>query len=681
MVMPPPIQSPAPPGMGAPVPPDALLHMSLAVDDMIAQQAELLMQPTYPKWYRPEDYPTPNESRVLEKVRQLEAEFAPVRTRIQEELVLARMDKSGVPKDFDKDEDDPWVDTTIQGEIELLAYQLADATVTFEATPRHRDEEDEAAKKVDFAAAALDHARELHAAAGNGNLELDKARTLLTTGRLAWHCQLNLDADADEMPFIEYLVDPTSCYPIFESHRGMRVMARTYQTTVGEAVSSFDTTDNALYQKLVVNVMSKEERGSKRRREEESCEVVDYWDRRWRIVFIDGEAVRAPMEHGYGFVPFVYKLSALGMPGYLRDPNMEDGDGRRNDMLARAFNNRDVAMPHKGIGLPSLLKKANAQREAVYTTLMTALGKSVDPSVVVEADDIVAPQGVPTISRKKGDASLIKMGHHKVQEISTNANGQVLMPILQATADNSARLTLPPTVHGLNDKSNVSGYATQGLNEAGRIKLVPWQRTLEDFERECMQMRFRMFRDWGWLVGDASDGGEVGTIMIPRLDAPPNEDQTVELSPGDLKRAGIQIRVSMSTLPLQMLGPIANAMGLMIQMGIEDEIGAMKKMNVPNPYKQLERIRMNRFYNDPDYIEAKGLKELAEKDPELAAYFLLKKASKAQEQAAQAQGPPPGAAPMGMQGDSQAAMGAPPPPDNGAGRPVDAPTFPIGMEP
>jgi hypothetical protein len=394
-------------------------------------------------------------------------------------------------------------------------------------------------------------------------------------------------------------------------------------------------------------------------------------------VFVDSELIREPMEHGYGFVPFVYKLSALGMPAYMRDPMAGDKDSYRNDTLLRSFNNRDVAMPYKGIGLPSLLKKANAQRESVYTTMLSAFGQSVQPPVVVYADDMTHPQGVPEISREKGAASLVKLGHQEVKEVATTPNAGVLMPILQGVADNGSRLTLPPTVHGLNDHSNVSGYATQGLNVAGRIKLVPWQKTLEDFERECMQMRFRMFRDWGWLVGDATDTGEVGTIMIPRHDAPPDEDQTVALSPGDLRRAGVAISVSMSTLPLQMLGPVANAIGLMMQMGVEDEIGAMKLLNIPNPYKKLERIRMNRFYNDPDYLEAKGLKQLADKDPELAAYFMLKKMTAAQ---AEAQGPPPGQSPMGVMGDSQAAMGQGPGPGSGPQGPV-APTDPFGTEP
>lgn len=677
------LPSMAPPGMGVPISPDALLQMSLAVKQILEAQAELLMQPQYPKWYRPEDYPKPNAAKALEKATQLEAEFAVVRNRMLEEIKLARGEKSGIFKsdkdDADSGDLDIWTDTAIQGEIELIAYQLADSTLSFDATPRKRDDEEEAAKKVDFAQACMEHSRTLHARSGNGNLALEKAKTLLTTGRLAWHCMLNLDADEGEMPFIEQLVDPTSCFPVFEAHRGMRLMVRKYQTTIGEAVAQHDTVDNALTAKFILEPMARNPDKHKRR-EEEACEVTEYWDRRWRVIFIDGEIAKEPMEHAYGFVPFVYMLSALGLPAYMRDPASQTGSVGTTG-FGSTWHHRDAAMQHKGVGLPSVLKQPTALREAIYSRMLTAYGKFVDPPIVVEADDITHPQGVPEISRKRGDASLIKMGHQSVQDIVAHPNSNVLAPILQGVSDNSARVMLPPTAHGQNDHSNVSGYATQGLNEAGRIKLVPWLKTLEDFERECMMMRFRMFRDHGWMVNTASEGGDYGTIIVPRHEAMPGEDQVVDLSPGDLKRAGIDINVNLTFMPLQMLGPVANAIGILMQLGIEDEIGAMKLLNVPNPYKKLERIRDNKFYNDPDYLEAKALQKLSRTDPDLAAYFMVKKQMQMQAEQMEQAGPPAGpTGPPGAMGDSQAAMGRPPGPGSGPPGPMP-PTSEIGTEP
>src|SRR5690606_36933370 len=392
--------------------------------------------------------------------------------------------------DYDPDEDDQWLDTSIQGEIELIAYQLADANISFDAPAKTLDLQDEAAKKVDFAMAALCHAERLHALGGNGPLKIEKAKTLLTTGRLAWHCLLNLDAEEDEMPFIEQLVDPSTCYPVFEAHKGMRIMVRVYQSTVGQAVAAFDDADGTMYKRLIENpVKGRKQTDPDKRREEELCEVIEYWDRRWRMIFIDEQLARDPVEHKYGFVPFVYKVGPLGVPAYLRTTDHGTAIGAHD---YHRYYNRDVSMPTKGVGLPTLMKLPTRLREAVYTRMLTAFSKSIDPPLVVELDDVTYPMGAPDISRTRGDVTELRMNRHAVQEIPTNPNANVLMPILQGVADNTSRLAQPPTAHGLNDHSNVSGYATQGLNEAGRIKLVPWLRTLEEFERECMEMRFRM---------------------------------------------------------------------------------------------------------------------------------------------------------------------------------------------
>ena len=684
MVMPP-MGPPPDPMMGGPaampmgpspmMDPELLLQMGQAVRQAMEAQAEQMLRPSYPKWYDPKHFPKPDAGAVLTKARALEAEFAPLRARMQEEVESARLDWYGHFRDFDQDEDDPWVDTSIQGEIELLAYQLADANISFDAPAPTVDLRDEAGKKIDFALSAMDHAARLHADTGNGTIELEKARTLLTTGRLAWHCTLNLDADEGEMPFNEYLVDPMSCFPVFEGRRGLGMMVRIYQTTLGEAIADFDDGKRTMAKKYLANSVVKPSKDDEKRLDEGSAvEVIEYWDRRWRLIFINGKQARDPLEHEYGFVPFVYTLSAIGLPGFMREAT----DGRTDSAAVTTWsNNRDVANPHKGIGIPSLLKKPTRQREAVYARMMQAFKKSMDPPLVAELDDITYKDGVPDISRASGDVSPIRKDRQAIQEIPTNPNANVLMPILQGVADNGARLTQPPTAHGLNDKSNVSGYATQGLNEAGRIKLVPHLKTLEKFERQCMEMRFRMFRDWGYLIQQGEDA-PFGVLTLPRHEAGPFEDQAFELTPGDLKRAGIRIEVSMNSMPLQMLGPLANAIGMYMQMGLMDEIGALKLLNTQNPYKTLERIRESQLLADPVIQEMQAIERLREAGlTDYADYFVARKMSEKMMQMMGPQGQPGGS---GAMGDSQAAMGQPPPPDNGAGRPTEAPTSPIGTE-
>lgn len=666
--------------MQAPIMPDParILEMANMVQKAMEQQAEMILAPRYPSWYRETDYPKPEAGAMLQKAQQLEAEFTPLRRRMQEELRSAQMKDSGVfAEDKENPDTEPWVDTSISGEIELISYQLADAELRFSATPRRRDLRDEAANIVDFAESCIESAERIHARTGNGSLKVEKARTLLTTGRLAWHCMLNLDADEDEMPFVEHLVDPASCYPVFESHRGLRIMVRSYQTTVGEAVAEYDTSSGDMYESLIAPINRERARTQQKskRREEESCSVIEYWDRRWRAIFIDGQLAREPMEHKYGFVPFVYKLSALGMPAFMRDPE--------NDLLISEtgetyFHNRDVSMPTKGIGLPTLMRIPTRLREAFYTRLLTAWSKSVDPPIGVYMDDVAYSQGTPSVDRSRNAINPFKMGRHELVDVPVTPDGNVMAPLLQGVADNTARLQQPPTAHGLNDHSNVSGYATQGLNEAGRIKLVPHLRTLEEFETECMEMRLRMFRDWGYLVKQGSDG-EYGSLAVPHVDASPHEDQVFELTPGDLKRAGIKITASLTSMPLQMLGPVANAVGILMQLGLADEVQAHKLLNTKNPYKVMERVNINKVLNDPIVLESEAIQALMEKgEVGRAAYITARKMNMKAQEMAQGAG---GAGPSSPMGDSQAAMGRPPGPGSGPQGPVGPPSSPVGTEP
>src|SRR5690606_30536483 len=288
MVLPPPNGMPGmdPMGGGAPEPDptggmaEEIMLMAEDVRRAIEEQVNLLTNPVYPPWYDEKDYPKPEPGRMLTIARRLESEYAPLRSRIADDLKAARMDVSGTFRDFNPDEDDAWKDSGIAGEIELIASQLADATLSYDAPARKASEEDEAAKKTDFAI----------------------------------FCN-----DEDESPFIESLVDPATCMPVFESNRGLRTMVRIYTTTVGEAIGAFSTSERDLSHLL--DSRGPDGKFKKKREEHEICEIVEYWDRKWRAVFLDGDLVLGPVAHDYGFVPFVYKLGGLGMPAYLKDPS------------------------------------------------------------------------------------------------------------------------------------------------------------------------------------------------------------------------------------------------------------------------------------------------------------------------------------------------------------------------
>src|SRR5699024_10405673 len=107
------------------------------------------------------------------------------------------------------------------------------------------------------------------------------------------------------------LIDPASCAPVYDTH-GMVKMVRSYTTTVGTAISAFNVED-----KVAGRIRNPKD--SKEKRDHDACDVMEYWDRWWRLVWVDGHLIFGPTEHRLGYPPFVYQLGSLGMPAYLYD--------------------------------------------------------------------------------------------------------------------------------------------------------------------------------------------------------------------------------------------------------------------------------------------------------------------------------------------------------------------------
>jgi len=656
------IMSPEPPD------PEAVFALFAQVQEEIERQANEMVKPLYPKWYREKDYPKPDPKKLFTRIRQLEDEFAPLRRRIAEDVATYKQKTFGAFRDYDEDEEEPWFDDTITAEVELTSYMLADLETSYDAPARMRSMEDESAKKVDFTIAAEAQADRVHARRGNGPLALAEARMLALTGRLCWSITLNPDADEDELPFTESLVDPTTVYPVFDDH-GLAEVARTYRMVLGEVIARYGTDKDDL--RWLLSDRAKDGTFRKRREEHEQVEIAEHCDRRWRTIFLDGDLLTGPVEHKLGVVPYVYALGGLGIPSVMRD--QDEGDSAIT--WIGNVSGRDVANPDKGISIVRLLRLPHMQREAVMSRILGKWQRDNDPPLQAMMDDIAYPKGVPTVSRRRKDITPIEKQHVELQPIpqGENANNS-LMPLLQNATDNVQRLTLPPSAYGANDKSNVSGYATNALNDAGRIRLVPNLRSLEAFRRERAELRLRLYRDWGYgLV----QGTEQGLLVLPKSDPAPDEDRYFELTPGDLRRTGITINVSLTNLPIQMLGPVASAASILMSMGVWDERDVLKAIGHPNPDKQLRRIKANAILNDPALMQIETLKGLVKQGMVAEAAYLYQSWQNTKQQN-QAQ---PAAPALGPQtpGDSLPGYGMGPGAGSGPQGPMGGPPPDMGM--
>ena len=597
--------------------PDTMSAIEESVQDAIKKQVELQTKPMHPKWYREKDYPNPDPAKAFSHVIDIEAQFGPLREQIANDLRKLNYEQIAVFKGHDRNKDEVWPSSAIVAELELTAYQLADSELSFMAPATTIADEDESERKIDFAYACMDDAERQHMASGNGPYRLEMARTLLTTGRLVWHVTLNLDADEGEMPFNETLLDPATCYPVYEGKRGMRSMSRRYSTTIADVIGSFSSADNDL--QYLVEPRDKEGKFQKARKPTDNTVVSEYWDRRWRIVWMDGQVIVGPLEHGFSFVPFVYQLGGLGLPAYQKDPTSLTATDVQVWTPGVSLNSHDISNPHKGVSLIRLLRVPHDVQEMVFSKLINAFDTSVHPPMTLELDDLAYIDGVPEISVDKKAINPLKMGRHRLSAIPTDPSSQLMNPILNGMSENLGRLIQPPSAHGENDKSNVSGYAVNSGNQAGMVKTVPHKKGIESFVQQCMEMRFRMYRDYGHLVKQGEYGRQ-GELTVPIADAEPGGARAFLLTPMDLRTTGVKMKASLNNLPIQMLGPVGNAVGMLMDKNLMTQARALAIMGDPNPQKTIRRIRYDKILNDPaiqdmeiyEGLKSQGMTDAAE---------------------------------------------------------------------
>lgn len=667
--------------------------MLLGLQQQLEDEWNTSNKPMYAPWYDEKDYPKPDKAAMLTKAQSLETDFAELRRRIENEWAILDFRVSGVFKDFRQGKDNPYKDAGIVGEVEHVVSEYADREIGFDAPARFRSEEDEASKKVDFALWTIEQAARQHHRMGGGPFKIEKYRTLVACGRVAWQVLLNLDADEDEGPFLERLVDPATCYPVYESKRGLRLMVRRYATTLGDAVAAFDTKDENLYNKYFEKRNAKTGQFQTSRQEHEYCSVTEYWDRRWRAVFIDDVCVLGPIEHKYGFVPFVYQLSGLGMPAYLRDPSTAGQRDMVGFEFSRHISTRDVSAPHKGIGLVSLLRVPHQFREALITRMLKAFDRSMEPPLAVKTSDIHYNQGLPKWSWDSNSLNPLRRDHHEIQPMNVEPSLPMLQGLMGAADDSRGRLQVPEVAHGVNDKSNVAGYATNLNQEAGLKKLVANDHAIVAFEQQCMEMRLKLYRDWGHLIKQGREG-EFGKLIVPRDMAFPDQDRSFLLTPGDLRRTGININVTFSHISIHMLGPLANALGQLQQLGYMPDLKAMKLLGSSNPLRDLQQVKIDKVMKDPAIELLQMIQGLLEQGMVSEAAFLMKTKMPQPTPPAAMMGP--GMMGPGMQGDPMASLQSPvgtvvgdsnamygQGPGEGAGRPPGAMATPspFGTEP
>lgn len=616
-------------------------QMLMLVLQLIAENEEAQNGPIYDPWFRPGDYPRPTSTAVQQKAWSDQQLYDLLVQRMAADRQILLLLNVGRWRDFNEDVEQTFTDPALVHDFMLQVNLVAGCDLNYDAKARTLDEEEIAEKKELFAHGFRDHNERRHATMYGTDLAYDEVKFYAGTGHICSRIVYDLQSRSDQCPIRMDLLDPATCYPTWDGQRGLKSMVRVYAERVDTIVATWETKKNKVKRTLLETYVGKDD---KRRLAsmDDTVEVIEYWDRNHNIVVANGVEV-FHWEHKYGFVPFVYMRTPFGDAG---PTSLHALHGTPPNMSNMTVTRAEIAS--KGLSVIWASKLTHTQREVLLGTLMTEINKVRNPERTFEQDMSIYGSA-PQVSNAPGGITLLRKNLEN-EAPGPQKPGMSLIPaVMAAVNEANQRGLMPASAYGLTMNANESGTAIEGLNESGRDKISPLLKGLTKYHIACAEMALRLVRDWGHLMG--SDG-EKGSLYVPRLNPDPREDGYVRLEPKELRQVGIEIRCKLTSLRLQNLGNLGNALSIWKNNGWIEDIEALEMRGVRDPKATLRRIQVQELKNSDDYKRIAIMKLLEEeKDFEGMRIFremMAKEMMAAQSGGAPGGGPPPGGPPPGL---------------------------------
>lgn len=534
--------------------------------------------PIYPWWYDPKQEPRPTLRMAEEAARAKREEYAEYIDRVKDDIERVTLKRVGVFRDFTEDAEEPFQSPMIANEVNLGATYMGSIPVTYKPVWVNPNDLDEAERKADLLHAVRRSAIRQHSRAGNGLLSRDEAMMVMLYGRVCSMSVIDLD-DPDHIIRHE-LLDPTTCFPTFEGSRGLSQMVRVYETTVDALNGAFGGKRNKV-RRVFLNEQRKGDGETPVWDGTQRVTVIELWNRTWRGVFAGGHTISVE-KHDYGFVPFVYKLGGLGLPGIVTDPNISEASPEGFGMGAsRVDRGRTIA--EQGVAHFHFQKATHDQKEAVLGALYTEISKAANPSLIVTQGPYSQEQGAPRLSPRKGARNLLR--DDETAEVYPTAPAPVAtQPIMQALAQDLATGFAAPVEYG-NDPGGSSNASIQGLAEISRGRFTVHLATLEEYHAEVAEMWLRELRDWGHLVGEE---GQKGVFVVPASDVALGRPTAFELTVEDLRSTGIHVDARMEHVPPSLLTQLGSAARVWNEMGAMTVREAIELRGGKNPRRVMD---------------------------------------------------------------------------------------------
>lgn len=610
-------------------------------------------------WTRP---PKPTWGEVRAFADRQEARYQTFRAQVAFDLEVYAGERTGAfaadLERYKRGEFEPFWSTALKNEADLARATAATAPVTVKhqaksAATKRESQECEDALREWRRKNALRWSESGHAA-----LPWCEATSLILTGVVVG--RVAIDPEDSACPIRYDLVDPTTCYPEFGGRQGLRRVVRKYCDTVANVAGDYGVDPADLMRSRVRDAATGRDRPI---REDDTVEVVEYWDSLRRgVCLADGTVVLPMVEHKYYVVPFVWQAGGLGLPDFLgRDRTEErtvyDADGTRRTVLvagrqddpARAL----VSHIHGSV-------RRHLQDEAVHAKAYNMAAGAGREAVLLYQDEMArATNKKPELNRGAGKVNRFMKDHEEVAPVGEAPNPAVFGPILAKLARDETTDLMPPEARGLSQNSQATGSAIETKIEAGAGKLAWIFDALELFHARIFRLQLTLFERWGHILGEA---GERGRLTVPYARSrrlPPGSEPYFAITPETVRTAGTHVEVDLTDVAKKNLAALAAAGATMTTNEFASRWWVQDKLfNFDDPDEMQAEINLDKLLADPAMRKIGLLRDIRRVytdtatgvlDPE--GEWLMRLVERELGGAGGAGGAgPPGAAPPGMGG-------------------------------
>lgn len=426
-----------------------------------------------------------------------------------------------------------YISTALSDERNLIIGRGAALKASFRALWNKDENRGYAQRLEDTVKWLRDMERYHHADGGNRPLEIDEWALFTDYGMYV--SRDTFAPERSDCPVDMRLIDPAQVHPVWDHRNGLKEVYRVYYDTTQEITAAYGDFTAAQLAKL------KDQIGEIG--DDTELEVVEYWDTWYRCVLVGGVEILSA-EHKYGDVPYTVQYGGAGDPMFTRTPATGSAVRVDNQWRVTETNRYDERI-HKATPYLYYRLRSHEIYEAVMARVLTGFKKDINPPTIRYRSDAAAEKPMPQLDASPGAQNEAMLHEEKIEALPSVNLATTNLVLAQLTQD---RMTgsAPPEMFGRVTKSNVTGVAQAGMNDAGMHLLFPSTKAYEVALERRYDRVTRMLANFGHL---AKYGGDAPRpIMVPVSRPKPKQPTAYEFDREVIEKVGSKIKVTFTNV-------------------------------------------------------------------------------------------------------------------------------------